>query len=76
MCCCLLCHLRICSEYEQFRTRALKEPEDSRDMMELISFMEQARTELVRDQWEAVQVRTRQLGTGGWGGGIPLASLQ
>ena len=42
--------------------RALKEPDDSREMMEMISFMETARTELVRDQWEAVQVRTGKLG--------------
>ena len=48
--------LRICLEYDQFRVRALRVPEDSREMMDLIAYMETARTELVRELWEAVQV--------------------
>jgi len=47
---------RICSEYEQFCARALKVPEDSREMMDLIAYMEEARVEHVRDLREAVQV--------------------
>ena len=54
---------RICLEYEQFRVRALRVPEDSREMMDLIAYMETARTELVRELWEAVQVCV-------WGGSI------
>ena len=59
--------LRICLEYEQFRVRALRVPEDSREMMDLIAYMGTARTELVRELWEAVQVCV--CGGGGGGGG-------
>ena len=52
---------RICSEYESFRSKALKVPDDSREMMELIAFMESARTELVRDLWENVQESLKRL---------------
>jgi dynein heavy chain len=46
---------RICAEYERFRSQALKDPEDSREMMELISYMETVKDGLVMEQWEAVQ---------------------
>ena len=48
-------------EYESFRSRALKEPEDSREMIDLIAFMETARNELVRDLWERVQDSLKRL---------------
>ena len=52
---------RICFEYESFRSKAVKEPEDSREMMDLIAFMETARTELVRELWESVQDSLKRL---------------
>ena len=58
---CLILIYRICSEYESFRSKALKEPDDSREMMDLIAFMETARTELVRDLWESVQDSLKRL---------------
>lgn len=48
-------------EYESFRSRALKEPDDSREMIDLIAFMEMARNELVRDLWERVQDSLKRL---------------
>ena len=52
---------RICEQYEQFRSQALKEPEDSREMMELISYMESVKEEFVKEQWEAVQASLHTL---------------
>ena len=52
---------RICLEYETFRSKALKEPDDSREMMDLIAFMETARNELVRELWENVQESLKRL---------------
>lgn len=52
---------RICTAYERFRSQALKEPEDSRDMMELISYMETVKGELVNEQWKAVQASLHAL---------------
>lgn len=53
---CTGCDLhRIVAEYEQFSAHAQKVPDDSRDMMSLISYMEEAKTVLVADQWRAVQ---------------------
>ena len=46
---------RICSEYERFRSQALKVPDDSREMMDLIAYMETVKGGLVQSQWEAVQ---------------------
>ena len=54
-------NIRIIGEYEHFRTRALKPPEDSREMMEQIAYMETVKTNLVRDQWEAVQASLKSL---------------
>ena len=48
-------------EYESFRSRALKVPDDSREMIDLIAFMETARNELVRDLWERVQDSLKRL---------------
>ena len=48
-------------EYESFCSQALKEPEDSREMIDLIAFMETARTELVGDLWERVQDSLKRL---------------
>ena len=39
--------LRIVSEYEVFKATALKVPEESREMMGLMDYMDQARTTLV-----------------------------
>ena len=52
---------RICTEYESFCSRALKVPDDSREMIDLIAFMETARNELVRDLWERVQDSLKRL---------------
>ena len=52
---------RIIAEYENFRSRALKPPEDSREMMEQIAYMEMVKTELVREQWEAVTASLKSL---------------
>lgn len=52
---------RICGEYEQFRLKALKVPEDSREMMEQMAYMEEVKVDLVRKQWEAVQESLRCL---------------
>ena len=52
---------RICAEYEKFRSLALKVPDDSREMMELMGYMETVKTDLVREQWEAVQASLRTL---------------
>ena len=52
---------RICSEYEMFRSKALKEPDDSKEMMDLIAFMETARNELIRELWENVQESLKRL---------------
>lgn len=48
-------------EYESFCSRALKVPDDSREMIDLIAFMETARNELVRDLWERVQDSLKRL---------------
>ena len=48
-------------EYESFRSHALKVPDDSREMIDLIAFMETARNELVRDLWERVQDSLKRL---------------
>lgn len=45
---------RICAEYENFRTQALKVPEDTREMMDQIDFMQTVKSNLVREQWESV----------------------
>ena len=42
-----LCAHRIISEYEAFKATALKVPEESKEMMGLMDYMEQARTSLV-----------------------------
>ena len=46
---------RICSEYEQFSVHAKKVPEDSREMVNIVAYMKQAKEKLVVEQWEAVQ---------------------
>ena len=49
-------HCRICVAYEQFKSRALKVPDDSREMIDQIAFMEAARSGLVHELWADVQV--------------------
>ena len=44
-------------EYETFKAKALKVPEESREMMALIDYMEEARTKLVVDLKKDVDVR-------------------
>ena len=48
--------LRIVSEYETFKATALKVPEESREMMGLMDYMEQARTTLVTNLRRDVDV--------------------
>ena len=48
---------RIVSEYETFKATALKVPEESREMMSLMDYMEQARTTLVVNLQRDVDVR-------------------
>lgn len=55
LCCYPCCVCRICDEYERFRSQALRVPEDSREMMELVSYMGTVKEGLVREQWQAVQ---------------------
>ena len=52
---------RICSEYELFRTQALKVPDDSREMMDMIAYIEKVKTEVIQDQWEAVKASMQRL---------------
>ena len=48
--------IRIVSEYETFKERASKVPDDSKEMMELIEYIEDARTNLVTDLKVSVEV--------------------
>ena len=48
--------IRIVSEYETFKERASKVPDDSKEMMELIEYIEDARTNLVTDLKASVEV--------------------
>ncbi len=52
---------RICQEYELFKSRALSVPEDAREMMDLIGYMEGVKGGVVRELWEAVQDSLRRL---------------
>ena len=49
--------VRILSEYEAFQTRAITVPEDSREMMDLIDYMAEARTTLISNLHDNVRVR-------------------
>ena len=42
--CCFLFICRIISEFEAFRKRALTKPEDTREMIDMLKFVEQAKT--------------------------------
>ena len=57
----IIINYRICLEYKSFCNRALKVPDDSQEMIDLIAFMEKARNELVRDLWERVQDSLKRL---------------
>ncbi|XP_062520798.1 dynein axonemal heavy chain 12-like isoform X2 [Corticium candelabrum] len=46
---------RVCREYESLKTRALTEPADNREMMELIDYMEKAKKELVPSLTKSVE---------------------
>ena len=61
-CYCDMCRTcRIISKYEHFRSRALKVPDDSREMMDLIAYMQDVKADLVKDQWEAVVASLQSL---------------
>lgn len=47
---------RIVNEYETFKEKALKVPEDSREMMELIDYMAEAQVKLVVELKNNVEV--------------------
>ena len=49
--------VRIVSEYEAFKARAVTVPEDSREMMDLISYMAEARDTLISNLHDSVRVR-------------------
>ena len=44
-----------------FAGRALKVPDDSREMMDLIAYMQDVKADLVKDQWEAVVASLQSL---------------
>ena len=48
--------IRIVGEYETFKECASKVPDDSKEMMELIEYIEDARTNLVTDLKVSVEV--------------------
>ena len=48
--------LRITEEYETFRDTALKVPEDSREIMDLVEYMKEAQSQLVVDLNNDVKV--------------------
>lgn len=52
---------RICSEYESFRSRALKVPEDSSEMMELIAYMEEVKGGKMADLQQDVKDSLKRL---------------
>lgn len=56
--------LRITEEYETFRDTALKVPEDSREIMDLVEYMEEAQSQLVVDLNNDVKVEGEE-GRGG-----------
>ena len=49
--------VRIVNEYETFKEKALKVPEDSKEMMELIDYMKEAQSTLVDELKVSVEVR-------------------
>ena len=51
--------IRITDDYETFRDTALKVPEDSREIMDLIEYMNEAQSKLVVDLRNDVQVHSR-----------------
>lgn len=51
------CSVSICSEFEAIKERALKVPETSEEMMDLISYIEKARTAGIEDLALRIQVR-------------------
>ncbi len=61
MICVIFTMYRIVAEFEQFSAKAVKVPDDSREMMSLISYMEDAKTVLVAEQWQAVQASLSRL---------------
>ena len=56
--------LRITEEYETFRDTALKVPEDSREIMDLVEYMKEAQSQLVVDLNNDVKVEEEE-GRGG-----------
>ena len=68
VCVCVPIHIqyayphRIIREYVTFKTRSLTEPADSKEMMELISYMEESKTTLVKTLEQDVQSSLKRLG--------------
>eukprot|EP00731_Ephydatia_muelleri_P021583 Em0014g174a len=52
---------RICQRYEEFNKKALAVPQDSQEIMELISYMETARNQLVRELYVDVEDSMKRL---------------
>ena len=52
-----LLSIRITDDYETFKDTALKVPEDSREIMDLIEYMNEAQSKLVVDLRNDVQVK-------------------
>ena len=58
---CRTLHFRICQRYEEFNKKALAVPQDSQEIMELISYMETARNQLVRELYVDVEDSMKRL---------------
>jgi dynein heavy chain len=50
-------YVSICSEFEAIKEHALKVPETTEEMMDLISYVEKARTVGIQELAERIQVR-------------------
>ena len=55
-----MCFCRIIQEYEAFKAKALSVPEESREMMDLIDYMAEARDKLTVDLKTNVEVHTQK----------------
>ena len=59
--CNILLYFRICQRYEEFNKKALTVPQDSQEIMELISYMESARNQLIRELYVDVEDSMKRL---------------
>ena len=59
-CTCIICYCcsdsRIINGYNEFQETALKVPEDSKDMMDQIEYVQQAQTTVITELKESVEV--------------------